>query len=133
VKVVVVLLALLLAGGLWWLLGGGSTGDRDESADLATEALSPELQYLTRGTEAVTLWVKAPDGSVPPGAEVGLRHKGQTRWLYALDTGRRQFLKAPIGPIEAVARAPGYEEVVKEVTIQAGFADDVTLVLRKLD
>jgi hypothetical protein len=131
VKTVVVLLALALAGGLWWLLEGGPGGGSGEKGQVVTEQLSPELQYLTRGSEAVTLSVRTADGRVPPLAEVGLRYQGTTRWLNADEYGRRLFLGAPVGTIEAVARAPDYEEAVKPLPIVAGLSHEVILVLER--
>jgi hypothetical protein len=130
VKLLIALVAILLAGGLWWLLAGSASDDSPSGSGPSAEELSPELRYLTRGTEVVTLWVKTPDGKVPPGAELGLRYKGKTHWLYADDHGRRLFTGAPIGTLEAVARAPGYEETVEKVTIEAGFSGDRVLVIR---
>jgi hypothetical protein len=132
VKTVLILLALLLAGGLWWLLGDRGTGGSGDAQDVVVEEnLSPEEQYLRRGSEAVTLWVKTPDGRVPPLAELGLRHNGKTRWLNADEHGRRVFLGAPIGTIEVVAKAPGYEEKVERLTIEAGFMNEMTLMIRE--
>jgi hypothetical protein len=132
VKVLVVLLALLLAGGLWWLLTGGpsSGGGRPSGPSLSeAEKDDPDVLYLTRGSGAVTLWVKTQDGGVPLGAEVGLRHRGKTVWLYADHRGRRLFTGAPLGRVQAVAKAPGYRETVTDVVVDPGFVSDSTLVL----
>ena len=55
---------------------------------------------------------------------------GKTWWLYADAQGRRLFTGVSIGDFQAVARAPGYEETVQPLNVQAGLMNEATLLLR---
>jgi hypothetical protein len=130
VRTLIVLVAVLLAGALWFLLSPGTrTSPGPRTRDPAEVELE-ENPTLARGHEALTIWARAPDGSTPPGTEVGYRKDKSIRWLYAEADGHRTFTDAPLGEYEVVARAPGYPLVERKVVVTAGVLAEVTLLLR---
>ena len=129
-------LLLLVAGGLIWLFLGDARRTRPPSASEALsqeqEVLAPEDRHLLKSTGTLMVRVTAPDGSVPPGAEVGYAWRGQTRWLYAGEDGRRAFADAPLGRLMVVARAEGYEEARTPRELLAGVPSEVHLVIHPI-
>lgn len=126
-------LLLLVGGGLAWLLLDGPRGRSGPAPrgiePSEAETLAPEDRHLLISTGTLVVRVRAPDGSVPEGAEVGYAWRGRTRWLYAGEDGRRAFADAPLGNLMVVARAAGYDETRTPRALIAGVPTEVHLVL----
>lgn len=127
------LLLLLIGGSLAWLFLGGPDRRRDRGGSREPlheeEPLAPEDRHLLINTGTLVVRVTTPDGSVPPGAEVGYVWRGRTRWLYAGEDGRRAFADAPLGHLMIVARAVGYDEARAPRELLAGVPSAVHLVV----
>jgi len=126
-SLLLLLAAFVVGAGLSFLLlrDGGQEAE-PVPAEAADVDGTPHLlvQYGT-----LVIRARAPDGSVPPGTEVGYRFRGETRLLYAAGDGTREFADAPVGPLEVMARAPGYEDAVQPRTLIAGVPMEVRLRL----
>lgn len=127
----VILLSLLLAGGLAWVLLREKTPRRAPPApsrdDLAR--VQEEDPHLLLQTGTLVIRVRAPDGSVPEGAEVGYVHDGYRRTVYAGEDGRRPFADAPLGTLEVFGHAPGYPEVTQTRVLIPGVREEIVLEL----
>ena len=130
-----VLLVLAVAWGVHTLLSSGNdVADDDLPRPSAPPRPAPATDRPTRvsaSTGTLIIRVRTPEGAVPNGARVGHELLGDPRWARVGDEGRHAFTDVPLGPVDALAEAPGYEFVRQRRELVAGVATEVVLVLRK--
>jgi hypothetical protein len=125
-----VFVALCLAGGLaFLLLATEPVGDEGVPAFDLHERELAENPHLLLKEGVLTIRVLTAEQTVPTGAEVGYRHDGKLRLVYARERGEREFSDAPLGRIEVVARAPGYAEATRVVEMVPGVPEVAVLTL----
>ncbi len=131
-RVLALLAALLVLAVVGWaLFGQPENAPRYEPPPIPEAPSSDEPHRPVMRTGNLTIRVTAPDGSVPQGAEVGyVEPDGHVRLLYARENGARQFTDTPLGELDIVARAPGYEEVRAHRNLVAGVPEEVRLVVK---
>lgn len=83
---------------------------------------------LTSGT--LLIRVKTPTGELPLGTEVGYYERGEIRWLYADEQGKRIINSAPLGMVRTAARAPGFPKQERLVMVQKGLPAESLIHLR---
>jgi hypothetical protein len=127
--VVTVLLAVLVAAAAYLVLIRGEAGPDDgESVVPGQQDWEREQNpALFQKTGTLVVRVRAPDGSVPPGAEVGYVQDGERRLALADAVGKATFSDAPVGRLQVVARAPGFQEASQTRELMAGIQLEVLL------
>jgi hypothetical protein len=129
------LLAVLAAGLTWaaltlWAGGpGGAPPAEPEAAEPAPESMLPSRTGV-RGAGTVTLRVAAPDRSVPAGARVGYRYRGEDLWFPVNEAGWRRLIDVPLVELTFLADAPGHERVEVTKRLVPGVPDEMVLMLR---
>jgi hypothetical protein len=127
------LLALVLLGGGALVWGALSQKAPPEDAapvrPRAPEAPAPVPEDLGAWATLVVT-VRAVDGSLPPGAQAGYVRDGRPTLLQVDEAGRRTFANLPPGPIEILARAPGYEEARETRPLVGRLTTSVTMRLK---
>ena len=124
------LLAFVLGGGIaFFLLRDGDAGLPEPGTVDETQAELERNPHVLMKTGTLVIRARAPNGSVPPGTEVGYRFAGETRLLYAAGDGTREFADAPLGDLVVIARAPGYAEASQPRQLLAGVPMEVLLRL----
>jgi hypothetical protein len=131
---VLFLLAVLLAYGIWVLSSGAEDPVAPASIEEVEREPTPdELRMRERlGQKTGTLSVRGhtTDGEFPAGLEVGyVRSDGTVRWQYAVN-GSKTFTDAPLGMVEAAARAAGYPESRQMVQVIADVPSAAVVLLR---
>lgn len=131
------LLIVLLGTGIWALLGGfdkppaADPAPADAEGETAEEAAARErlMARFGRKTGTLGIEVRIADGTKPMMAEVGyLQPNGKPRWLTA-QNGRRVITDAPLGSLQVVARAPGYDRAEQGCELVQGVRADVIVIL----
>ncbi len=120
----------VVAGAL--LFGGQDGGDPEEilpGPDPDERELRDNPHLLVK-TGTLVIRARAADGTVPFGTEVGYDTRKGPKLFYAGEDGIRRFADAPLGPIEIIAKAEGYEEVRQRRELLAGVPMEVILTLR---
>lgn len=88
---------------------------------------APAWMKLRYGT--LTFRLRAPDGSVPPGAQVGYETPRGPRLYYVNPEGVRTLTDVPLGELTLVAQAPGFEPLKRAARLEAGVTEEVLMVL----
>lgn len=129
----ILILTVALAWALWSWLGT----EEEWTPDALPEDTAPEVSQpapppgtgvqLTTGV--LTITVRTSHGAAPPEATAGyLRGYGE-RVRTVDENGQVRFSDAPLGEINLVAHAPGYEDGEQRRYISAGVPVDVVIVL----
>lgn len=120
----------VVAGAL--LFGGTAPSDPEEilpGPDPDEQELRDNPHLLVK-TGTLVIRARAADGTVPFGTEVGYDTRKGPKLYYAGEDGVRRLADAPLGPIEIIVRAEGYEEVRQRRELIAGVPMEVILVLK---
>lgn len=137
-----VLLTAALAWGVWMLVGTTDTADSDGiSLDDEAPAEGPDPRITASDERAyapgtmptttrLTITVTSFSGHVPEGARAGYVYGGREILRSADARGRVTFTDAPLGMVEIVARAPGFERGSQRRYLNAGLATDVPMALK---
>lgn len=122
------LMAMLGALVVWWLVHAGDASKGREPVPLGSdEADLPPGMVVKTGT--LTYRVRAPDGSVPPGALVGYETGRGPRLVPVNPEGVRTLTDVPLGNLMLLAQAPGYDLLRRSARIEPGITEELVLVL----
>lgn len=125
-RAVVLVLSLVVLGATLWVLLGGDPRPAPEPR-VSDEQGDPEAPAsLRHRAGTLTFRVRAPDGSVPPGAQVGYETPKGAR-LYYVDaaTGTRTLSDAPLGEVMLLAQAPGFALIRRPTRITGGLTEEL--------
>ena len=131
-----VLVTLALAWGIWQLVGDDEIvpsfqDTEDEEQDPAGTA--PETPVHPPGTvpttTRLTITVTSLSGHVPQGARAGYVYGGRELLRAVGERGQVTFHDAPLGMVEIIARAPGFERGSQRRYLNAGLATEVRMAL----
>lgn len=139
--VLLTLLTLVLAWGIWQLVGDDeSLPAFDETIEGAPEegpdpriTASDERVYepgTMPTTTRLTITVTSFSGHVPAGARAGYVYGGRERLREVDERGQVTFTDAPLGMVEIVARAPGFERGSQRRYLNAGLPSEVPMALK---
>jgi len=138
--VVLSLLTLALAWGLWHVLGDEESvpalfpeeQDQPEGPDPRITA-SDERVYAP-GTMPTTTTLKITvtsfSGHVPVQSRAGYVYGGREHLRDVNERGQVTFTDAPLGIVEIIARAPGFERGAQRRYLNAGLTTEVTMALK---
>src|SRR5690606_3131901 len=100
-------------------------------AGMVLAAACPAVAQQTVGDASVRGRVTDPSGAVLPGAEVSVRHvpTAVTQQAVTDEDGRFHFAYLRIGPSELEVRFPGFATSRRLLTLDAGSAFDIPVVL----
>lgn len=135
-----VLITLALAWGVWHVLGDDEAvpsfteeeGPPDEGPDPRITA-SDERAYAPGTmptTTRLTITVTSISGHVPHKARAGYVYGGREVLRAVNARGQVTINDAPLGMVEIVARAPGFERGSQRRYLNAGLASEVPMVLK---
>ena len=120
------------AARLWAALSGETTVTaqpvRPSEPGVPARQPAPPEEGAAWATLVVT--VRATDGSVPRGTQVGYVRGAEATLLPVDEKGRHTFSHVPPGSVEVFARAPGYREARETRPLVEGLATSVTLQLK---
>ncbi len=132
-------LILLLAWGVWQLVGDddllsqspteldGTPDGPDPGVQAADERVYAPGTLPTTGTLVVT--VMSMSKHIPEGARAGYVYGGRDRLRPVNERGQVTFSDAPLGYVDVVARAPGFERKAQRYYLNAGVPAEVPMVL----
>lgn len=130
-RILVALMGLLAVVGTALLLLRAGEAPEGPSAlppsSVEGDPGAPAWMRLRYGT--LTFRLRAPDGSVPPGAQVGYQTPRGPRLYYVDPQGVRTLTDAPLGELTLVAQAPGYEPLQRVTRLEAGVTEEALVVL----
>ncbi len=135
-----ILLTLVLAFGVWKLVGdeeslrapAPSEIDPPEPQDprvAETEKRAYPTGSLPTST-TLTVRVLSRSGHVPDKAEAGYVFGGRERLRRVDARGLVTFTDAPLGELEIVGRAPGFERSSQRRYLNAGLSTEVVMALK---
>lgn len=137
---VLTLITLALAWGVWQLVGDEeslpsfqeSDGPPEEGPDPRITA-SDERVYAPGTmptTTRLTITVTSLSGHVPERARAGYVYGGREILRKVNERGQVTFSDAPLGMVEIIARAPGFERGSQRRYLNAGLASEVPMALK---
>ena len=138
--VVLALITLALAWGVWQLVGDEESlpsfpqdeGPPEEGPDPRITA-SDERVYAPGTmptTTRLTITVTSFSGHVPEGARAGYVYGGREILRKVNERGQVTFTDAPLGMVEIIARAPGFERGSQRRYLNAGLSSEVPMALK---
>lgn len=138
-----VLLTLGLAVGLVYLLGDDdvvpSFEDESTTEGLPAEGPDPRITASDERsyapgtmptTTTLTITVTSASGHVPYGAKAGYMYGGREVLRAVNQRGQITYTDAPLGTLEILARAPGFEPGSQRRYLNAGLASEVVMALK---
>ena len=138
--ILLVLITLALAWGVWHVFGDEDVIPSIEDEEgTPTEGPDPRItasdeRVYAPGTmpttTRLTIRVTSISGHVPHAAKAGYIYGGREVLRDVDERGQVTFTDAPLGMVEIIARAPGFERGSQRRYLNAGLASEVPMVLK---